>query len=230
MTKAKTKPAVKKATSQNSDDTAQLLQSILHQVAFDGWSRTTLVNGAQSLGLSEGHISLAYPHGVRDVVAAFSIWANQQMLAQIAAEKLYDRMRIRDKISYAVRARLETLAQHREAMRQLCLWYALPHHTPEAVKNLAQLCDIIWRTAGDTSTDFNFYSKRALLAYVIKTTTLFWLTDDSEEQKASWEFLDRRIAEVLQIGKMTNQLRDLPKHFSKINALAGFASRFRRAD
>jgi ubiquinone biosynthesis protein COQ9 len=152
------------------------------------------------------------------------------MLTQIDNEKLYDRMRVRDKISYAVRTRLETLALHREPMRQLCLWYALPHHAPEAVKNMARLCDIIWRAAGDTSTDFNFYSKRALLAYVIKTTTLFWLTDDSEGQKASWEFLDRRIAEVLQIGKMTSQLRDLPKHLSKINTLAGFAKRFRNAD
>jgi ubiquinone biosynthesis protein COQ9 len=59
----------------------------------------------------------------------------------------------------------------------------------------------MWRAAGDASTDFNFYTKRMLLAGVLKATILFWLDDATPGCAASWEFLDRRIGEVLKIGK-----------------------------
>jgi ubiquinone biosynthesis protein COQ9 len=213
-------------------DEAALLQAVLRQVAFDGWSRQALVRGAEAAGMHDGHIDLTYPNGVRDAVAAFGAWATALMQAKLAQEKLFARMRVRDKVSFAVRTRLEILTPHREAMRQLCLWYALPHHAPEALKNLAQLGDIIWQLAGDTSTDFNFYTKRGLLAGVIQATTLFWLSDESDAQSASWAFLDRRIDDVLLVGKTVGQLRDLPQHFGKLTLLADIADlagRFRRA-
>ena len=62
--------------------------------------------------------------------------------------------------------------------------------------------DVIWRAAGDTSTDFNFYTKRGLLAAVYASTVLFWLDDRSEDCAATWAFLDRRIAEVMQFPQV----------------------------
>lgn len=234
MPKAHKKPNQTKSKSGASPalDEAKLLQSVLRQVPFDGWSQAALQNGAHSAGMNEGHVALIWPHGVRDAVAAFSGWANAEMLAQIRKEKLFSRMRVRDKVTYAVRTRLEIVAPHKEAMRQLCLWYILPHHAPEAMKNLHKLCDDIWHEAGDTSTDFNYYTKRGLLAGVIKATTLFWLNDESADHAATWAFLDRRIAEVLLVGKTIGQLKDLPQHLGKLNILAdlaGLAGRFRRA-
>jgi len=210
-------------------DPATLLTAILAQVTFDGWSQTALLNGVKAAGVTEAILDQTFPQGVRDVITAFSAAANDAMLTQIKREKLFSRMRVRDKVAYAVRTRLEYLAPHREAMRQLCLWYALPHHAPTAIKNLAVLCDTIWQAAGDTSTDFNFYTKRGLLGYVIKTTTLFWLNDESDDQQATWDFLDRRIAEVLFLGQTAGKLADLPQHFNQLGVLADIAKKFRRA-
>lgn len=225
----KSKPT--KTTRQKSapkDDTALLLACVA-QVPFDGWSRAALSSGAQRCGLGDAAIAAAFPRGVKDCVAAFSAWANAGMLAQISKEKLFSKMRTRDKVAYAVRARLELLAPHREAMRQLVLWYALPQHAPEALRNLGKLTDIIWQAAGDTSTDYNFYTKRALLGGVIKATTLYWLQDDSPSQTATWAFLDRRIAEVLRLGQAASKLRDLPEHLGKLKTLSDIFGRFRRA-
>jgi ubiquinone biosynthesis protein COQ9 len=213
-------PQQEQSSPQGGLDEARLLAAILKQVPFDGWSRQALLSGAAAIGLHEGHIALAYPHGVRDAVAAFSQWANAAMMAQLANEKLFTRMRTRDKVAYAVRVRLELLAPHREAVQRLYAWALLPHHAPEAIKNLAQLCDTVWRSAGDTSTDFNYYTKRGLLGGVIQATTLFWLNDDSDNHEAAWAFLDRRIDEVLLVGKTIGQVRELPQHFGKLGSIA----------
>lgn len=220
-----TKPKRQKQP-QNHD---ALLLACVAQVPFDGWSQAALNSGAQRYGASGDDLSAAFPRGVKDLVAAFSAWATAGMLAQIGQEKLFSKMRTRDKVAFAVHARLELLTPHREAMRQLALWYAMPHHAPEALRNLGKLTDAIWQAAGDTSTDYNFYTKRALLGGVIKATTLYWLQDDSPGQAATWAFLDRRIAEVLRLGQAASKLREAPEHFGKLKSLADIVSRFRRA-
>lgn len=204
----------------------RLLLAVLAQVPFEGWTDKALRLGARAAGLSETTAQKIFPD-VAAVVAAQHSWANEQMLLRIAGEKLYERMRVRDKVAYAVRVRLEALTPHREAQRRLALWYALPQHAPQAVRHLAALCDTIWKAAGDTSTDHNFYTKRMLLAYVVKSTTLFWLNDDSPGATASWSFLDRRVAEVLQLGKLAQGMGRLPEALEKLGKASLWAARWR---
>ena len=75
--------------------------------------------------------------------------------------------------------------------------------------------DSIWYAAGDRSTDYNYYTKRLLLAGVYSSTLVFWLNDRSEGGAASWAFLDRRIDEVMKVGgylgKTVGRLLDLPE-------------------
>ncbi len=226
MPKSKQTKTKRKQSAPKNDEA--LMLACVAQVPFDGWSLAALTSGAQRYGVDEAALKTTFPRGVKDLVVAFSSWANDGMLAQIGKEKLFVKMRTRDKVAFAVRARLEVLTPHREAMRQLALWYALPHHAPEALRNLGKLTDSIWQAAGDTSTDFNFYTKRALLGGVIKGTTLYWLQDDSPGQTATWGFLDRRIAEVLRVGKAASRLRDLPEHFGKLKTFGDIIARFRR--
>jgi ubiquinone biosynthesis protein COQ9 len=223
MPKTKSKIPPKSPTNE-----AVLLHAVLAQVPFEGWTEAALRNGAEASGLTPPVAQDIFPN-VGAAVSAFSAWANQTMLARIAAEKLYDKMRVRDKVAYAVRARLEALTPHREAQRRLTLWYAMPHHAPLAVRNLATLCDAVWQAAGDTSRDYNFYTKRMLLSYVVKTTTLFWLSDDSPNAAATWDFLDRRIAEVLKLGKAAGSLGNLPEKLEKLSKVSAWAARWRSA-
>lgn len=226
--KSKTKPQPR-PNKVSKFDAEKLLLAVVGQVAFDGWTMAALRNGAKAAGVEEGRLELTYPRGVRDVVASFSGWANDRMLERIAAERFFAGRRVRDKVAFAVRARLEVLTPHREAVRQLMLWGTMPHHAPDAAKLVYGVCDAIWRKAGDTSTDFNFYTKRGLLAFVLKTTTLFWLGDQSAGREETWAFLDRRIAEVLKVGQAAGRLKDLPGQLGKLGALADIAKFFRRA-
>jgi len=86
--------------------------------------------------------------------------------------------------------------------------FSLPIYAADGARAVWQTCDRIWLALGDTSDDVNWYTKRATLSGVYGTTVLFWLGDTSEDHARTWEFLDRRIEDVMQIEKFKAQARD----------------------
>jgi len=186
----------------------EILRAILAQVPFDGWTDAAYARGVKQAGRARGEADLLFPGGVRDVIDFFGAEADRVMEKRIEDEPGFARLRVREKIAFAVRARLEYLTPYREAVRRLMVWYALPLHAPLGLKRLYKTVDLMWRAAGDSATDFNFYTKRILLAGVLKTTMLFWFDDESAGCRASWEFLDRRIGEVLKVGKTISLMKE----------------------
>lgn len=186
----------------SDEDRDRLLQAILVNVAFDGWTRRSLDDAARQQGLAHGELDVVFPGGARSVIEAFSDWADQQMLSAVAAEAdRFADLRVRHKIAFLVEARLRALDPHREAVRRSLAVMASPVNAGLAGKLLYRAVDAMWRAAGDTSTDYNFYTKRALLAGVYSGTQLYWLNDRSDDNADSWAFLARRIDEVLKVGR-----------------------------
>lgn len=183
----------------------ELLLAALPHVPFDGWTRAALERGAEDAGIDAPLVRHAFPEGGRDAIAAFSAWADQAVERKAAKHDL-GQMRVRDRVTFGVRSRLEFLTPHKEAERKALAEIATPPGAL-AAKLLYHTCDRIWRLAGDTSTDYNFYTKRALLAGVVTSTTLYWLGDSSEHHEATWAFLDRRIENVMQMGKRIGQMK-----------------------
>ena len=129
--------------------------------------------------------------------------------------------RVRDRISLAVRARLEAMAPHREAARRAAAFLALPQNAPLAAKLMFDTVDAMWRATGDQTSDFNYYTKRALLAGVYSATLLHWLSDSSADRAKTWTFLDARIEDVMKIQKLRGGLKkSLEKFPSPMDVLA----------
>jgi ubiquinone biosynthesis protein COQ9 len=183
-----------------------ILLAALQNIAFDGWSMAALRAGAADAGMTAQDLLHAFPHGVPDAIAHWSDWADRQAVAMMADADI-GHLRTHQRIAMGVWARLEAMGRWREAARKATAWLATPRHARLASQLVYRTTDRIWRAAGDTSTDFNFYSKRALLAGVVVSTTLYWLRDDSEGYQATSAFLDRRIADVLKIGGRIGRAR-----------------------
>ncbi len=208
----------------------ELLLATLPNVAFDGWSLQALRAGAQMTGHDWATARRAFPDGVPELVEHFSDWADRQMLAALSTHDLAA-MRVRDRIRLAVRLRLEILAPHQEAVRRMLSWLALPQNTGLGVELLLRGVDAMWHAAGDTATDANWYTKRGLLAGVFSATTLYWLNDYSEDFRDTWDFLDRRIDDVMRIGRATSNLTNLGgvgRVFSFLPSPLRFARQLRR--
>ncbi|MDE1967660.1 MAG: COQ9 family protein [Alphaproteobacteria bacterium] len=206
----------------------KVVLAMLPDVPFEGWSRRALRHAAKRVDLTEAELSSLFPRGVRDVVAAFSDWADRATEATLAKQHPA-RLKLRERIALGVRTRLAVLEPHREAVRRMLAYLTLPANLPLGPRLLYRTVDMLWHAAGDRATDFSFYTKRGLLAGIYATTTLYWLDDKSPNHHATAEFLDRRIAEVMQIpklrGRATAALSRLPNPLRAFGILA----RLRRA-
>ena len=182
------------------------LDAVLGQIAFEGWSRRAVTAAAEKLAISAGEIDRLFPDGVTQMIAFHSQRADQDMVAAMERQGV-SAMKIRDRVRIAIRSRLEANAPHREAIRHALAVLASPLAGTLGPRLLYRTVDAIWYAAGDTSTDFNFYTKRAILAGVYSSTLLFWLGDRSEGFADTWAFLDRRIDEVMQFEKLKARLK-----------------------
>ena len=184
-----------------------LVSRFLDHVVFDGWSRGALEAAAKDVGRDKMFVRRVAPNGPEDMVWAFNDVTNAKMLA-VLAEMNIDDLPGRERIGTAVRVRLQQNASHKEAVRKMLSYLAIPQHAALAVKCTFATVDTIWRVAGDTATDFNFYTKRGLLAAVYGSTVLYWLSDDSEDHVDTWAFLERRIANIMRIPKIRMAIKD----------------------
>ena len=184
----------------------QLADAMAAEAAFDGWTRTALAAGARRLELQQGEADRLFPGGPVQVLTHLSQRADFRTVEDMEKEGV-GALKIRDRIKGAVRIRLERHVGEREAVRRALALLSLPFNAGMALKLLYKTVDAMWYAAGDTSTDFNFYTKRATLAGVYSSTLLYWLNDRSTGAEATWAFLDRRIDDVMKIEKLKSQVR-----------------------
>lgn len=194
-----------------------ILEKMLELVPFEGWTVEVLRRAAAEAGYDRAVQRQAFPRGVIDIISYYSHVADQVMIGQLEEADLTS-LKVRQKITLAVRLRIEALSETREAARRAAGLLSLPMHAPTAARLVYRTVDAMWRAAGDTSTDFNFYTKRTLLAGVYSSTLMHWFSDHSEDGADTWAFLDRRIENVMQIqkarGKLSERFKHAPNPFS----------------
>lgn len=191
----------------DTDMKAQILDAALAHVPFDGWSDRTLQAAMADAGVPAGLARSLFPRGGVDLALAYHHHGDDEMAARLATMDLSSQ-RFRDRIATAVRVRLE-LAD-RELVRRGTTLFSRPLHAADGARAIWGTADRIWTVLGDTSRDLNWYTKRATLSAVYGATVLYWLGDDSTDHQATWQFLDRRIDQVMQFEKMKASFRENP--------------------
>ena len=202
----------------------KILLATLGHVVFDGWTKAALKAGVADAGFAAEMDLRAFPGGLPDLAEHMADWADRGMLDELAGLDL-DAMRVRDRVAAGVKARLQVVAPHREAMRRLLAYLALPQNAPMAARQTWRTVDAIWYAAGDDAADFNYYTKRSLLLPVYTTTVLYWLNDNSEDNAATWDYLERRIADILRVpafkARIEKALSSLPGPFAAFRRARG---------
>ena len=185
-----------------------LLDAILPQVAFDGWTETAFRAAAEDIGMSREEARAVCPRGAVDLAVFFHTEGDRAMAEAMEAADLSN-LRYSEKVAHAVWLRLQAV-DDKEAVRRGSALFALPHMAPEGTKLIWGTADAIWTALGDTSDDVNWYTKRATLSAVYGSAVLFWLGDDSISGQATRDFIDRRIDNVMQIEKAKSSFKSNP--------------------
>lgn len=195
-----------------------LAPDIAASAIFDGWNETALVAAAEMAGCDVDVAKLAFPDKPMngrsmDMIEAWITSVDLAMEAEWPQERLAE-LKIRDRIRELVTFRLKAVEDIDEAVRRAISVMAMPQNAPRGLQLGWRSADIMWRLAGDTSTDYNHYTKRTILAGIYSATLAYFINDDSDGKEKSYEFLDRRIEGVMKFekakAKFTNREVELP--------------------
>jgi len=184
---------------------ARLAPLIAANAMFDGWSRQGVRNAAQGAGIDEDVALYAFSGGQMDMIDAWIVTVDEGMALALPMERLAA-MKVRERIAALVRWRLDRVAGLEEAVRGALAIMAMPQNAARGLRMGWRSADRMWRLAGDTATDLNHYSKRALLAGIYAATLAVWADDTSEGKAESLAFLDRRIEGVMRFEKAKAKL------------------------
>lgn len=177
-----------------------LAPAVAESAIFDGWSEAAVRAAAEGAGVDPAVALLAYSDGAMDMIAAWIASVDAAMAAAFPPERIAA-MKIRERIRALVAFRLESMAGNEEALRRALAILAMPHNAAQALKLGWHSADVMWRLAGDTATDYNHYTKRAILASIYAATLAVFVGDESEGKADTMAFLDRRIDGIMQFEK-----------------------------
>ena len=184
----------------------RLALAVGENAVFDGWTAKAVDSAAGQLGIDPAQARLAMPKSQAGMIDLYIQQVDRELAAWFTPKRL-EKLKIREKIRSLVWRRLEIMGPAREAVRRGLAILAMPQNLPTAVKASWRTADLMWRIAGDTSTDFNHYTKRMTLGAVYASTLLAWLDDQSEGWTDTAAFLDRRIDDVMKFEKLKAQWR-----------------------
>lgn len=182
-----------------------LAPEIARSAVFDGWTEEALKQAAALAGVDAAVARLAFPDGAMDMIGAWIDSTDARMQAHFADGHL-STLKVRDRIRTLLQFRFDALAGMEEALRRALAIQAMPQNLARTLKTGWHSADLMWRLAGDTASDYNHYTKRALLCGIYTATLAVFVDDESEDKAETRAFLDRRIENVMQFEKAKAQL------------------------
>ena len=182
-----------------------LAPDIASAAVFDGWSDAALCQAAALAGVDAAVARLAFPGGPMDMICAWIASTDAQMKAAFADGHLLT-LKVRDRIRTLLLFRLDAVAGREEALRRALAIQALPQNLTRSLKTGWNSADLMWRLAGDKATDYNHYTKRAILGSIYSATLAIFVNDRSEGKAETRAFIDRRIDNVMQFEKTKAQV------------------------
>jgi ubiquinone biosynthesis protein COQ9 len=197
-----------------------LAPKIAPNAAFDGWGEKALAMAAAELGVPAPRARLCFPGGGAEMIDAWFDSIDRAMAEAFPLERI-EAMKIRDRIRELVMFRIERIDSNKEALRRALAVLAQPQNLTLAARLGWRAADRMWRIAGDTATDFNHYSKRAILIGVYASTTLVFLDDESEGLADTRAFLDRRIDDVMRFEKVKASWRGTGARMPSLSRFLG---------
>jgi ubiquinone biosynthesis protein COQ9 len=186
----------------------QILLAALPKISENGWNWAVIEEAARQVKFQDDIKSSLFPNGLPDVVAYFSEHIDQQMLSELNKIPAGS-LRTKDKIRVAILKRYEILTPYRQAVQSSMAFWAMPNHVLQGQRVLWRSSDRMWTWAGDTATDYNRQTKRAILSSILMATTMVWIGDESDNNLITQAFLDRRLENVMEFGRTIGTIKKI---------------------
>jgi ubiquinone biosynthesis protein COQ9 len=187
----------------------QFLKQVIYKAELGSWNQEMLQSTSIEIGLAPNHYRLWFPEGAKDVINFLESTYDQEMLEILSGADQING--ISAKIRFAVKIRICKTSRSKLLAIKNSNFYLTPFNQKLALNIAWRSVDLIWRYAGDTALDFNYYSKRTLLQGVYLASQTYYNLDSSEGDYLTQEFIDKALDTVLQGVKTLKQTPELLK-------------------
>jgi ubiquinone biosynthesis protein COQ9 len=184
----------------------EIIRIVVRSVVFEGWSNSLIKTACLELGIEDKVFKNLFPRGVIDIAVASHRDGDKKMV-KILEGKDFDGVKTREKITFAIKSRLEVVQNEKEFVKKTMSFFSLPQNFLDGNQLIWGTSDTIWNFFGDQSNDYNYYTKRLILSGVYGSVVLFWLSDGSKDNSSTWEFLDRRIQNVMSFESFKTKVK-----------------------
>jgi len=177
------------------------LKEALNMLPIYGWNAELIINVEDQLGYHNIFTT------IKDLVAYHLEQNDLKMLKKLANAKEPEKVRDKIKLALLTKITLNDAAILKETVKFL----TKPQNTNLAFKSLANSCDKIWIYAGDKSADFNYYTKRTLLAGIYSATIVYYIKNSEQDTLNEQDlelFISKRIDEILKLGSFKTKIID----------------------
>lgn len=169
-----------------------LLLDILNITPFPGW-RLDDVFPYLNNKLSRLELDLLFPNGTESLISEYYLY-----LADLLREKTTElpmELGVSGKVRWMIQAHFQHILNHADAERSAIAEIFNPSVALHSPVYIAELIDIVWRAAGDASSDMNYYTKRISLGTIYIATVLYWFQTNANLNDVM-VFFDARISNL----------------------------------
>ena len=188
-------------------DSVKIINSIIKFLNEGFDANKSLEMTAKELQLNKKKKEEVYENvlndGINSLIVCINLFINQEMETLKSAD--FKKLRINEKIRFLVLSRLKIIDKFFD--KKLIFKLVVKQKSlSKAGVMLFNVSDEIWHLSGDTSTDFNYYTKRIILMNVYSASFFYFLRDNSTEYSKTKDFIDKQISYVLKFGKLKSNL------------------------
>lgn len=199
----------------SQENKEKILSEFLQIAAFDGWNKESLLKALDHCKINRDFCNLIFENDILDLTEFYLNLYNQKSLSNLENIEV---KKIRDKIRLCLYARFEVEKNNRLALQRLRNFYLDPKNflsfeigvrpLAYAIRDCYKIADFMWKTIGDSSTDFNFYTKRLTLGKIILRSFFVFIKDEDENLQKTKKFIDLEIEKVMKFEKFKAQFKD----------------------
>ena len=182
-------------------------------VSENGLTKNCLENISKKYGLNADETDLLFPQGNIDLIK-FALEQLNNDLEVYCRQIDLIRLPIHKRIRKVLLSKISLMNKDKSFYRSIFLNLLIPKKNFSLSSQLYNSVDQLWFIAGDSSTDFNFYTKRLILSGIYSRVMLFFFNNNNQEELEN--ILDESLKRVSKIPEIKSKLKIFKDFLPKI--------------
>ena len=204
----------------------EILNSSKQYVILNGWNEKLIDSLCNKKKYTNAQIISLFPEGYINILEFYLSCVNDNLITECKKIDLI-RLKTHERIKKIIMLKIKNHEGEKKLVKKTLITLMSPRFSKLSLSSLYRTVDQIWYIAGDNSTDFNFYTKRIILASVYTSTIIYWCFRNKDITETEI-FLEKQLKKVSRIPKIKNKFKNSKSFISNFFSITKKFSEFRR--